>query len=479
MKTIVDNHFSTLDQTQPSAADHQLVLRHAPKIRFDQREPFFPSAVGYTVFRSDGISPSFPRRVELPENAACAIEYAVWWDWDIQHLYELEHIWVYLDADENVIAADASWHGGQNVMVGADGRPPLDDDGRVILFSESGKHAFAPVQEWLDERAPQTLRSCQSGRGHLLVTALFDGIIKARNPLNDQLVWSYLEQKAFEPTFVFDNVFDLALVPLVPWSALFAWIPERVTWWTEQLREAIPPQERRVIRIAHRGASAYAQENSLAAFHKAAELGADMVEVDVRFTADGIPVIAHDENLKRVYGVDGLVGDYTLEELGKITPADREPLVTFDQLVETCRELQIGLYLDIKQLNSKTAGRMFDILDRHGMFGATIFGSFRADWLAEIKAIEPRARTSILFSSIHVDPVPLAQSIQCDYVHPCWERFEQPHTLITAEWLGAVRSAGLGVVCWHEERPAEIKALQNLGVNGICSDEPELLLPQR
>jgi glycerophosphoryl diester phosphodiesterase len=473
-----DVNFALLDRTPLNPDDHALALRHAPRIRFDRDEPFLPSAVGYTVFRGTGESPSFPRQIQLPDQAVWAIEYAVWWDWDIQHLYELEHIWVYLDVQEQIIAADASWHGGQNVMVDADGRVPLDD-GRVMLFSEPGKHAFAPVRDWLLEREPITRRGCgdHAGKGGVLVTDLFRGHIHDRNPLNNQLAWTYLERQRFEPTYDFSNVFDLATVALVPWPNLFAWIPPRITWWTQHLREIIPPHERRVIRIAHRGAAAHAQENSLAAVQMAADLGSDMVEVDVRLTADGVPVISHDATLKRVWGIDGVVGDYSLEELRGLTPAGQQPIMTLAELAQTCRSLHLGIYLDIKELNAEAAQTMIDVLRQTRMLGATIWGSFRPDWVAEIRALEAEAQTSILFSSQHIEPVALARAAQCTYVHPCWERFDRPHELLTPAWLDSVRQAGLGIVCWHEERPAEIAALQRLGVNAICSDNPERLLP--
>ncbi|NOG48448.1 MAG: hypothetical protein HND48_02615 [Chloroflexi bacterium] len=81
----------------------------------------------------------------------------------------------------------------------------------------------------------------------------------------------------------------------------------RVTAWLDELERTIPPHERRVLRIAHRGASAHAQENSANAIRIAAELGSDLVEVDVRVTADGVPVISHDDSLNRVYGVPGRI----------------------------------------------------------------------------------------------------------------------------------------------------------------------------
>ncbi len=471
------DQFNTLDRTIPDATDYDLARRHAPLIRFDAREPFLPLAVGYTVFHANGESPSFPRAIVLPPPATCAIEYAIWWDWDIQHLYELEHIWLYLDADERVIAVDASWHGGQHAMRDDAGNLPLED-GRVILFSEPGKHAFAPVIDWLIARKAETIASCgiHSGKAGVLVTPLFAGAIDARRPLNNNVVHAYLERQAFAPSYEFTQVFDLADAVFVPWDALYRWIPARVRWWADHLRVTTPADQRRPLRIAHRGASAYAQEGSRASVERAAQLGADLIEMDVRTTADDVPVIAHDPNLMRVFGVEGDIGALTHAELIALTPPDRQPILTFAEMTELCAALSLGLYLDIKSVTPTSTTQVIALLRQHGMIGAAIFGSFRPDVIAEIKASAPDAVTSILFSSIHVDPVALAASVGADYVHPCWERFDAPSALLTPDWLERVRAADLGIVCWHEERPVEIAALNALGVEGICSDQPELLV---
>jgi glycerophosphoryl diester phosphodiesterase len=210
----------------------------------------------------------------------------------------------------------------------------------------------------------------------------------------------------------------------------------------------------------------------------AAEHGSDLVEVDLRLTADDVPVIAHDSDLSRVFGVNRLIKDVTLDELRALTPPDREPLLTLEELIEVCKPLRIGLYLDIKASSATGLERALDTLKRHHMLRSVVFASFRADWVAEVKALQPDAITSILFSSVHVEPVGLAGALRADYVHPCWERLDAPHTFLTDDWLDNVRAAGLGVICWHEERPDEIAALQQLGVSGICSDQPDLLIPK-
>lgn len=469
-------HFGTLDRSCSSEADRALAMRHAPRIRFDALEPFMPSVVGYTIFRHDASSPSFPRAMSLPATAACAIEYAIWWDWDIQHLYELEHIWLYLDAQERLVAAEASWHGDYHPMQDDKTSPPVEA-GKLTLHSEPGKHAFAPKAQWLLDRAQGTTRSCttRSGRMGVHVTPLFEGIIHDRFPVNDRVVQTYLERQAFTPSFEFTRVFDLGAAVFVPWENLAAWIPSRVTWWVKHLHQMIPPGERRFLRIAHRGASAYAQESSAASIEKAAELGADMVEVDVRVTKDGIPVIAHDPDLKRVFGINAQVADLTLDEIRAQTPTTAAPLLTFADMVDLCASLGLGLYLDIKEITPAAFGVVADALRKRGMFRYVVFGAFRPDVVAEIKHNIPQAQTSILFASPSIEPVALARAVNADYVHPCFERFDSPQDLIAGEWMERVRSAGLGVVCWHEERLSVIAALQTLDVDGICSDQPELL----
>ena len=72
------------------------------------------------------------------------------------------------------------------------------------------------------------------------------------------------------------------------------------------------------VTVAHRGASGHALENTMQAFRKAVEFGADIIECDVRITKDGNIVVIHDADLKRTTHAEGLVREFTLEELRKI-----------------------------------------------------------------------------------------------------------------------------------------------------------------
>jgi glycerophosphoryl diester phosphodiesterase len=348
---------------------------------------------------------------------------------------------------------------------------------RLTLYSEPGKHAFAPTPTWFEQRKEKTERACtrRAGCGGLLVTRLFEGIIAGKTPPADRLAHTYLEQRAFQPSWAFSQVYPIPKAILVPWPALFDWIPGRLAGQLAELEQTIPPHRRRLLRIAHRGASAYAPENTLAAIRKAAELGADMVELDVQMSADGSPVIIHDLDLSRLNGSSASVARQTLAELKRLDAGGGETIPTLAEAVEACLAHDLGLYLELKSGDAIKA--VVEQVRERRLYDQVIITSFRPDWLAQLKHLEPKIATSILFGAVQLDPVALAQSIGAAYVHPAWEnQAAEPHRLLTPAWLSRVRAAGLGLICWHEERPAEIAALRQLGVDGICSDAPDLLL---
>jgi len=230
----------SLLSAEPSSDDRALAARAAPLLLFDAREPFLPSAAGYTVFRVDGPSPSFPRPISLAAPGrpavALAIEYAIWWDWDIGHLYELEHAWIYLDAAGQVVEAEASWHGGYHVMR-ADGDIPFRH-GRVRLLSEPGKHAFAPCKRWFETRRAETVEACaHPGQGGVWITPLFEAHIHDKTPAADRAVQAYLARSAFAPAYEFTQPFQIAEQHLVAWPRLFEWIPRRIAGWVRHLSE--------------------------------------------------------------------------------------------------------------------------------------------------------------------------------------------------------------------------------------------------
>ena len=479
---LAQSQLTTLLDVPQNPADRALAARYAPILRFDAREPFLPLAAGYTIFRETGESPSFRqgRKIDLtpPDGprADFAIEYAIWWDWDIGHLYELEHIWVYVGADGRVVRVEGSWHGDHHDMRYG-GRLALDGD-HFVVYSEPGKHAFAPTPAWFKKRRAEFKRSETSelaGVGGVLLAKYIQKHVRP-TPLKTRLVHTYLAQRAFEPSWDFSLTFPITSEMLVPWEVLRDWMPGRVNAILDHLAQEIPPSEYRFLRIGHRGARAHAPDNTLLGIRTAATLGADMVEIDVQRTADGHVVLAHDAHLTDADGRAWPVQHSALEQLRALDLGQGERIPTFAEALKVCIEENLGAYIEIK--DGAAIEAVIATLRKEKVGGYVILASFRPDWLATIKDIEPKLMTSILFNAPSVDAVKLAQSVKATFVHPCWERFPNPSALLTPAWVSRVREANLGIVCWHEERPEEIAALRQVGVDAICSDAPELLLPK-
>jgi HAD superfamily hydrolase (TIGR01549 family) len=467
-----DPLYAALLATPQDIVEHAVAMRYAPILRFDANEPFLPLAAGYTIFRTDGPSPSTRRQIVLatPDHpqAVLAIEYAIWWDWDIGHLYELEHIWVYLTDQGYVVGCEASWHGGHHSMAQAGVFSGQGD--HVMVYSEPGKHAFAPDPAWFAERwQPHQRRIARelAGTGGVLAPDMFAGKI-TRTPLSDSLARSYLAAQAFDPAWDFSRVFAIEPQQLVPWPALSEWIPRRVAWWIERLASGAEPASPRPIRIGHRGPPLGGMGNTLASLRRTAMRGVDMVGADLYSTVDGAIVAAHAAAVRDAAGRLWPIAASTLDELHTLDLGhDDEHFPTLDQICAACHDQRIGLYAEIK--DGRAIPTVLAQLRAGGLASFSIVGAYRADWVAEAKALAPEIYAAIQFDSPHVDALALAQAAGADYLFPCWGGHdEQPQGRLTADWVAHAHTAGLGVIGWHTERPEVAAQLHALGLDAIC-----------
>lgn len=224
----------------------------------------------------------------------------------------------------------------------------------------------------------------------------------------------------------------------------------------------------RPLNIAHRGASAHAWENTLHAFETAARLGADMWELDVRLTADGVPVISHDAGLQRVFGADGEIAGLTREQIRTRAPG----LPDLDEIIALARAENQALYIEIK---ASGAGRVAVEHLRRAGFERAVLGSFQA---GEVRALADTGCPYPLSVLVRLgdDPFICAEQSGADIVHLCWEKGgARPQDLVTGGLLREAQRRGLGVVLWHEERGDVLADLLELPVLGICTNQPELI----
>jgi glycerophosphoryl diester phosphodiesterase len=344
-----------------------------------------------------------------------------------------------------------------------------------VVYSEPGKHAFAPTPAWFKERRrfKRSETSALAGSSGILLAPYIADAVQV-TPLKNRLVHTYLSRHAFEPSWDFSQAFHFAPEMLVPWPTLRDWMGARVNGCLDQLAHEISPADYRFLRIGHRGAAAHAPDNTLLGIRRAAELGADAVECDVRWTADDQAVLAHAPHLVDADGRAWPIRRSTLDELRAIDLGEGQRVPTFAEAIEVCKDELLGAYVEIK--DGAAIPTVVETLRERKFDGHSIVGSFRPDWLMAVKASAPRIATSVMFNSPDLDPVLLARSVHANYVHPCWEKLFNPSALLTPEWVACVREADLGIICWHEERPEEITALRRAGVDGICSDAPDLLI---
>lgn len=212
--------------------DKELAMRYMPELMLDEKEPFYIGAVGYTVFRETKRSGSFPKRIVEAdwEKTACVIEYAVWFDYDIQHLYELEHVWIYVDKSGRTVWAEGSFHGKYlNQVRLSDGMPASGENGRVRVWLQPGKHAVLP-DPTLVRLVPKWKESCRelAGADGLAVPEAFRGSLPAPDEKMQKAVRDYIrEHYAFEPSLKFVKA-SIGGELLMPWETLRESIPGRL-----------------------------------------------------------------------------------------------------------------------------------------------------------------------------------------------------------------------------------------------------------
>lgn len=160
------------------------------------------------------------------------------------------------------------------------------------------------------------------------------------------------------------------------------------------------------LRIAHRGYSARYPENTLLAFTKAIEAGADMIELDLQYSRDYQLVVIHDEGINRTSNGQGRVADLSLADLKKynynngMTDCGFIGIPTLTEVIELAGS-QVLLNIEIKIHAGKKAGiekNLVDLLRKKNFTDRVIVSSFDCNVLAEVKRIASEIRTGIIYN---------------------------------------------------------------------------------
>ncbi|MFQ6084893.1 MAG: glycerophosphodiester phosphodiesterase [Candidatus Bathyarchaeia archaeon] len=217
--------------------------------------------------------------------------------------------------------------------------------------------------------------------------------------------------------------------------------------------------------IAHRGASAYEPENTIRAIKKAIELGADAVEVDVRLSKDGQPVVIHDSIVDRTTNGSGPVASMTLEELRALDAGKGERIPTLEEVIGSVSH-SVGLVVEVKIPGVEK--KVVDILKKGGMMENSMVVSFYHRVVKAVKALAPEMRVGVIFSSYPVSPIRLAIEASADVLLPRSDYVDN-------KMIQKAHKLGLAIIPWTVDDPEEARRLMAMGVDGIATNRPDAI----
>ncbi len=215
----------------------------------------------------------------------------------------------------------------------------------------------------------------------------------------------------------------------------------------------------------------------MAAFERAVELGADALELDLHLTRDNELVVIHDDTLDRTTDGLGPVYERSLEELKRLDAGRWFGEGFAGERVPTLAEVlqrfagKVPLALEVKAGSTFFPGieeKVISALRRHSAIGQTAVASFDHYALQRLKEIEPTLRTVALLVGRPVSIAALAGDAKADAV-------ALESSLVTKTEVEACRAAGLQLVVWVVNEPAQMRHFIELGVDGIITDRPDLL----
>ena len=223
----------------------------------------------------------------------------------------------------------------------------------------------------------------------------------------------------------------------------------------------------RPLSIAHRGASGHEPENTMAAFEKALSMGCGGIELDVMLSADGVPVVFHDESAKRLTGIDRLITDLKISEARALKVMRNHKIPLLDEVIE----LVSGRCLLNIEIKSPGAGPTVakSIKKSIGMkrFGSDIIvSSFDWNVLKYLSEDHPEINLGVLTMTDLDLALDFAKFIGAHAIHPHYH-------LLTLENCKQIRQLGFKNYCWTVNDLSDIGTIKNYGVDGIITDYPE------
>lgn len=240
---------------------------------------------------------------------------------------------------------------------------------------------------------------------------------------------------------------------------------------------------KRVVIIAHRGFSGIAPENTIAAFKKAIDAGADMIEFDVSLSKDGIPVVIHDRTVNRTTNAKGKVEDFTIEELKKFDAGSwykpqfkDEKIPTLEEVIQLSKG-KIMLNIEIKKYSVKRSikidgieDKIVKLLEKYEMTNDVLISSFSKMAIQRIKEFNPDIAVAYLYR-FRINPRIIKQLDKVGIYS-----FNQGKRFFSKKALSDLHENGLKLNLYTINQKREMKKFVKLGVDGIITNFPNKLI---
>jgi glycerophosphoryl diester phosphodiesterase len=234
---------------------------------------------------------------------------------------------------------------------------------------------------------------------------------------------------------------------------------------------------------AHRGASALAPENTLAAFQVALDLGVDGLEFDVQLSADEEVVVIHDETLDRTTTGRGWVKDQSLDALKRLDASQGrdgfagERIPTLREVLELVAPTEVEVNIELKNTVVSYFGlsdKVSHLVSEFGLESRVIVSSFNHCTLAWLRQSGSMVRTGLLFQDVLYEPWVYAAQLWATSLHPHYRYVDYVFNLVEEAHL-----ALLDVNPWTVNEPYDIDRMIGRGVDAIITDHPDVALERR
>ena len=225
-----------------------------------------------------------------------------------------------------------------------------------------------------------------------------------------------------------------------------------------------------VLAFAHRGGMSEAPENTLAAFQHAIDLGYTFLETDVHLTSDGVLVAFHDADRERTCGIRGKINDLTWDEVSEAKVDGTHPIPQFTDLLDAFPHARINV--DCK--SDEALQPLIILLGERDCLDRICVGSFSDRRLRAVrKAFGNRVCTSLgpVETTRLTTGAPIPKGVFAAQVPPTAGRLP----LVTERFVSRTHRRGLQVHVWTIDDADEMNRLLDLGVDGLMTDQPEVL----